>query len=183
MSLILAIERTACAVVVFALLGCGRHPEPFGKLSRDKIADWKADCSGEIVEQPVSKGEDPTMSGRRDRTLALQQATHRFLCNPPGWAIYADSSDRIVGVCVDDDVGFPAPYERHVERARRILTKHFDSAIVSDMTKKCPYEPEAIGHDLLRWEQDLPAVQKPDGSYGFSKPVGTQFACCWEVTE
>jgi len=169
-----AIARTACALGLFALLGCGRHPEPFGKLPRDKIGDWKADCSGDIVEQPVSKGEDPTMSGRRVRTLAFQQATHRFLCSPPGWAIYADSSDRIVGVCIDDDVGFPAPYETHVERARRILPKHFDPGLVASMTNACNAEPEHVGN-LLRWFQALPS--------GLTGPVGTQFTCCWEVRE
>src|SRR5688572_6034317 len=179
-----ALTRIATAVIVVALaISCGKTPDPFGKLTKTKLSEWTADCERQLIEEPALKGKDPMMAGKRWREAAFQNASRRYHCKPPGWSIYVDGGDRIVGLCVDEDVR-RRPLEEAEERSRRMITKHMSYSLADDITKgKCTFKPEKIGHELLRWSQDLPSVIKADGTKGFHEPVGAASACCWEVQE
>lgn len=175
--------RSSTVIAVLAMTGCGQPAEPFGKLPRSKLSDWARDCNSEIVEEPAIKGKDPTMVGKRWREATFQNATHRFACKPPGWAIYVSANDRVVGLCVDNKLR-PDPIEDYFTRARRLVGTHWGVDLAADITKdKCLFEPETVAHGLLRWEQGLPDVVNPDGSMSYHPNVGSLWACCWEVKD
>lgn len=178
-----AMNRATYMLTVALIFGCGKSPEPLGKLPRDRLADWAADCDAPIVEEPSLKGKDPMMVGKRRRELTFQKATRRYLCRPPGWSVYVDASERIVGLCVDNKL-WPNPIEEHLQRAAPLIAKHMGEELAEELTKgTCRFEPESVGHGLIRWKQDLPNVVKPDGTVSYHPNVGTLQACCWELDQ
>src|SRR5262245_18006909 len=125
-------RRTKSAIALaLTLVACGQRSEPLGKLPRAKLAEWAEDCETPIVEEPAIKGKDPTMVGKRWRETTFQHATHRFVCKPPGWAVYVGDNDRIVGLCVDDRKRLPM--EDYLPRARRLLSRHFGEALTTEI--------------------------------------------------
>lgn len=177
------IKQRSRYMLVFGVLfaACGQRSEPLGKLPRSKLSDWAADCASPIVEEPAVKGKDPAMVGKRWREETFARATHRFVCKPPGWTVYADDRDRVVGFCVDDKM-WPDPIEDYFKRTRRLMGQHINPEFAADITQgECSFEPESVPHGLLRWEQQLPAVINPDGTKTDHPNVGTLQACCWEL--
>lgn len=178
-------ELTAEVVVlILALLaGCSDRalPEPLGRLPRTDLDMWRTDCRTMVVEEQTTKGPDPEMEGMRQRELPFQQATHRFFCGPPGWSVYVGAADRVVGICVDDDLR-SQPIQHSLDRGRSLLAKHFGAALASEIAvgAECPYRPERTARGLVRWEQRQPYIKNPDGSL---KNLGSHNACCWEVAE
>jgi hypothetical protein len=175
--------RALIPVLVVLAAACeNRKPQPLGKLPRSELASWAADCPSEIQEKPAIRGRDPAIHVfGRDSTF--QQASHRFVCDAPGWAVYVDSTDRVVGMCVDNNLRAEPGKRDHLERARPLIGKHWGPEMAASMTTdSCLSVPIRVG-PFLRWSQDMPKVQLPDGTWTFGPNTGALWSCCWEVAE
>jgi hypothetical protein len=173
---------TTRTLVLFVLLlaACKRSaPAPLGSLKGHRAA-WQADCPNPLREEAVVRGPDFLASMSRMRKVVFDKAAKRLTCEHPGWALYYDNAERIVGLCVDDQV---VPEQSHLARAAPLLLKHLPAELVHDMTNRCAWEPEHIKHGLVRWYQRLPFVRDAEGHSTVHPPVNTLTACCWEVRE
>ncbi len=191
-----AISIPTAMIVSVGLLACGdpHRPDPLGRLTGAPTSssapsrmagEWAADCQAPLSIEGVVRGPDPLMKGGYD--APFQAAAMAYVCPHPGWSLYVDRRNRIVGLCVDDSVGVGSvskPYEGALDRARPLLAKHVSVSFAADVTKDaCSYLPQTITHGLRRWEQPLRNAIAKDGSQVYQSPVGTVDACCWEVID
>lgn len=168
------------------------RPEPFGKMTGGPsstssapgtVAEWAADCEAPLSIEGVVRGPDPLQ--RYGPNVAFQAAAMSYVCPHPGWSVYVDRSDRIVGVCVDDLMASPKPYQRAIDRARVLLARHVSDSFAADITEGnvCSLLPQRIAHGLQRWTSPLRLVIGKDGRTTYHPSVGTLDACCWEVID
>ena len=185
--------RCACLVLV-ALLGCDR-PSPLGTFTRSDLPKWQADCAASIVEE---NPHDPSAPGPmlRNGERAMKRSVRRYRCRPPGWAIYTDDDNHVVGLCVDDEIRYPKygekewqevaagerPATEHIpeiDRARDLITAHWGHKLAGEMLKdasgdKCSPDGERVAHGMIRWSR---------GGFIYldEKRMYSRSMCCWEV--
>jgi hypothetical protein len=175
----------ALVLLVVHGTGCKNEPQPLGKLPRNGLASWAADCPSEIEEQPAKGGQREfvgTVFGEVRTTF--RHADHMFVCKAPGWQLYVDQRDRVVGLCIDDNV-YAEPGNRGVaERAQRQISKRWGDELAATMTQgTCAARTARIG-PFLRWLRYAPPVVRlPDGTETRAPITGTLVTCCWEVAE
>lgn len=161
--------------LLLILACCGhRESDPFGKLSKDQLAQWTSDCSSKVADTPTRHDHDPE-EVMVDNRVAFSTSTHRLKCHADGWALWLDANNRIAGLCTESYVDVsvtPSQIQTGAERGEPILRRHFSGSVVDEMVHGfCVSKPHQIGLKLLRWEFTLP------------KPTEhSRLACCWEVT-
>jgi hypothetical protein len=171
-----------CLLFLAVIAGCDR-PSPLGTFSRDDLAKWAGDCESSIVEDDP---HDPRTPGpkSRDRGTAFARATRRYRCPPPGWAVYTDKRNQVVGFCVDDDTRsskHQGKWISEIDRARALITAHWGSKRAEEMLKGtsgdlCSVTSESVADDMLRWSADQDFYPNPENVYSHVK-------CCWEVRD
>lgn len=177
-------------LLLAVLTSCG-HPSPLGTFAEK---EWAKDCETPIVKEDP---HDPSAPGpiMLDGGPAFSQATRRYRCPPPGWALYTDDRDRIVGLCVDDDnrpnrPGRPAhgsiseTVDHETDRARRLITARWGHRLAADMLKgadgdRCSPDSEPVAHGMVRWGQTQFFYPSADGLS--IENVHSLNMCCWQV--
>lgn len=174
--------RLLAAIAAVAALASCRQPPPLGSFSTDA---WTKDC-----EQPIVREDprDPSTPGPilRDGGPAFARAIRRYRCPPPGWAVYTDGADRVVGLCVDDDTRplarsqgtFSAVVVHETDRARKLIAAHWGHDRAGVMLKgtedHCAPQSADVGRGLVRWGASQLSYPQPE-------TIRSQFMCCWEV--
>jgi hypothetical protein len=169
-------------LLLVILVGCDR-PSPLGTFTSNDLSKWAADCEAPIVEE--NPREPRAMAPwSRDGRPSLEHSTRRFRCPPPGWAIYTDKRDRVVGLCVDDDTNslkHQGAWISAIDRARVLITSHWGVKRAGEMLKgttgdRCASQAETVAGSMLRWDMDQLSYPNPETIYSHSM-------CCWEVKE
>ena len=177
----LSLLLSAALVVVAA---CGHPSSQLGSFSE---SDWAKDCATAIVEE---NPRDPAAPGPilRDGGPAFQRATKRYRCPPPGWAVYADSEERVVGLCVDDDTrrrgqtgSFHDTVDHEVDRSRRIIAAHWGQKLAGEMLRgadedHCSPSSTDVGRGIVRWGATQLVYPEPAA-------IHSLYMCCWEARD
>lgn len=171
-------------VMLVGLVGCHRHSAPLGTL-KDTSA-WTSDCEAPIVKEDP-RAQDALGPTMRDGGPAFVRATQRYRCSPPGWAIYTDSDDRIVGFCVDDDTrpyvklggSFRDSVDHETDRARRLIATHWGVNRAIDMLRgasgdHCAVTSESVVGGMSRWGMSQFVYPEPE-------KIRSINMCCWEL--
>lgn len=179
------IRQALIGLVTLVLIGCGRST-PASPLGTFASSQWAADCEEAIVRE---NPHDPSVPGPllRNGGPAFAAAVRRYRCPPPGWAIYTDAADRILGACVDDDTrpflqghaSFQQSVVREVDRARKLFAAHWGQDLAVGMLQgqtadHCTSVSEPVALGMVRWG----ASQL---SYAHPETIRSQHMCCWEV--
>lgn len=185
--------RCACLLLV-AVLGCD-HSSPLGTFTRNDLPKWKTDCDAPIVEE--GPRDLPALNPPlRDGGPAFERAVRRYRCPPPGWAVYTDDDNRVVGLCVDDEIRYPVYGEKdwqevaagkrpatervsEIDRARDLITARWGDKLAGDMLKgisgdKCSRDSERVAHGMTRWGAG-------QFIYLDAERIYSRSMCCWEV--
>ncbi|MEO6772878.1 MAG: hypothetical protein ABI467_07630 [Kofleriaceae bacterium] len=179
----------ACLLLVgiAGLAGC-EHKSPLGTFSQADARAWAKDCDVPIVaENP----HDPSTPGpiTRDGGPAFERAARRYRCAPPGWSIYVDDKDQVLGLCVDDDTrpymrsqgSFSESVDHEVDRARRLVDAHWGLKLAGEMLRgadddHCSPKSAPVGHGLVRWGASQLTYPHPE-------TIRSLNMCCWEATD
>jgi hypothetical protein len=168
-------RAVSCVVLAFLLVtGCKREPaeEPFGKLNREQLSEWAADCPSGITDPPaLTYARDNENPRLEDDSVAFPSAVHRYRCQAVGWTVWVDAKDQIVGVCTEDRVDAhvsPPTLETFYQRGEPFLRKRFPAKVVDEMLNGNCRERTHIGYGLRRWVWDVPLSHAP-----------SFMACCW----
>lgn len=169
-------------ILLLVLASCDR-PSPLGTFTRDDLSKWEGDCEAQIIEE--NPHEPRAMAPwSRDGRPTFVRATRRFRCPPPGWAIYTDKRDRVIGFCVDDDTNSRKNHGVWIsalDRARSLITTHWGASRAGEMLKgatgdKCALRSEPVPGGMVRWEMWQLRYPNPETIYSHTM-------CCWEVEE
>lgn len=177
--------------MLLLLVACRDRPQPFGTM-RGKLTALAADCPRPLTTETVTVPTDRVRQAERERAIAFEPGTRRHVCAAPtlrdgdgaagGWAVYVDSSERIVGICVADRV--VPNYVANTKLARPLLAKLVSTQFAADVTEgRCSFLPERVPHGLLRWE-DYKRPEPEDGGPATPDTVtNTDARCCWKVID